>query len=260
MLSTVSSFGIHDEITSDREKDAILNYSFGSQSQERISIVVLVPSIISNSEGQSMYLGFPEYDTDCRGNNYRTSCVLDSACRAQGKVPSEFILGYFTERKGELNFVPNPDYYSLLDDTRKDEMFSGISETVQGKAREISDAVIGGDIRKLDEFAKIERNNISEEIKKITKQNILERGCNQEVAENLAKTSVGMSKDDSATQALMFVEEREMAKGKNVLDAAYLDYGAKTSDLVQARGTLAIERGREQKIDRDTQDNIGMEK
>ena len=83
ILSTVSSFGTHNKISQDYLKQQILQYSYGKQESLKQNIIVLVPSIISNSQGKQIYLGFPPYDTECAGNNYRTTCVLDSICASE---------------------------------------------------------------------------------------------------------------------------------------------------------------------------------
>ena len=260
VLSTVSSFGTHTEITRAREKERILNYSYGNQSQERISVVVLVPSIISNTKGESTYLGFPEYNTECSGNNYRTSCVLDSVCKAQGKIPKEFILGYFVNKDDKFKFIGNPEYYSLLDEKEKDKIFLEIEEYVKGKPKEVSDAVILGDTKKLEELSRTERKKVSEKIKKITEQNILERGCNKEVAESLAEKTVTMNKDDSATQALLFVETREMEEGKKTLTDLYIDTKVKTSDLPKGKNILreGIEQNRNKNVKKEENNGIQL--
>ena len=246
VLSTVSSFGMNSEINSDFQKRSIIQYSYGNQTNRRASVIVLVPAIISNSKGESIYLGFPEYDTECRGNNYRTSCVLDSVCKAEGKVPKEFILGYFTEEDGTIDFVNNTEYYSLLDDEKKDDFFSRVSERIQGRYREISDLAVLGDAKKLENLADEERKKSSEEVVRITKQNVLNSGLNQEAASSLAETTVKMNKDDSATQALVYVERVNFKEKKKELKESYSEI--KTSDLSHAKGLLR--RGKEPLLDK----------
>lgn len=102
-------------------------------------------------------------DVECAGNNHRTSCVLDTACKnenGKGNIPKEFILGYYTQSDRKINFFENPDYYEFLPKEEKDKFFSEMDSKVTGKARKISDAVISGDINLLEQMSKEEQEAI----------------------------------------------------------------------------------------------------
>ena len=62
ILSTVSSFGTSVEGKGTRQN--IVDYSWGDDEQ-KLNVMVLVPYIISNSEGKELYLGFPSMDVEC---------------------------------------------------------------------------------------------------------------------------------------------------------------------------------------------------
>ena len=207
ILSTVSSFGSSIEYKGTRQN--IVNYAWGDDEQ-KLNVILLVPYIISNSEGKKLYLGFPTIDTGCVGNNHRTTCVLDAVCKSKngkGKIPKEFILGYYTQSAGKINFVANPDYYEFLPKEEKDTFFSELDSKVIGKTRTISDAVLAEDIEILRTMSKSELEMIQAEEKQLTKSNILERKIgNMQLARNLAETSVHLNQEDSATQALDYLE------------------------------------------------------
>ena len=206
ILSTVSSFGTSVEY---KTRQSIVNYSWGKEEQ-KLNVIILVPYIISNSEGKKLYLGFPLMDTGCVGNNHTTTCVLDAACKSKngkGRIPKEFILGHYTQSEGKINFIANSNYYEFLPTEEKDKIFSEMDSKITGKARTISDAVLAEDIETLKKMSQSELEIIQEKEKQLTKSNILERGFgNMQLARNLAETSVQLNREDLATQALDYLE------------------------------------------------------
>lgn len=251
ILSTVSSFGTHTNIKQDHLKQQMLQYSYGKQDQVDQNVIILVPSIVSNSQGKQIYLGFPPFDTECHGNDYRTSSVLDTICTNQdgkGKIPSEFILGYYSNNNGNFNFIKNPNYIKFLSEEQKDAFFKNIEGRLKGKYRIISDAVTSGDITTLEKLSEEEQSEIETKIKEGIRNNILERGCNMQLAETLSRNSVQIKQDDSATQALSYVERKkdkeippQMSSGNKkrmILLEAYNGYRITTSDLSHGKGLL----------------------
>ena len=207
-LSTVSSFGMRNEIQSDHLKQSVLNYSWKTDDQSNFNIVVLVPTVIKNSLGEKLFLGFPPYNTSCNGNNYRTTCNLDSVCRGNkenGNVPSEFIFGYFKNDNGKIRFEQNPQYYQNLPKEEKDKLFEKCSKKIVGQNREISDAVINEDVEALKQLSEEEQTKIKTEIKTKTKENVL-KGMSQTLAKELAEKSVKIHQNDVATNALQYLE------------------------------------------------------
>lgn len=249
ILSTVSSFGTRTKISQEHLKQRIMQYSYGRQGNTKNNVIVLVPSTISNSQGKQIYLGFPPYDTECHGNDFRISCVLDTLCASEeskGKIPSEFILGYYTSSGEGIRFVKNSNYFKFLSKEQKDEFFRNTESRLQGKYKKISDAVIMEDIQTLEEMSQKEQSEIEIKIKEGTRNNILEKGLNNQLAETLSRASVQIKQDDSATQALGYVErkiDKEQPtiqaignKKRKILLDAYQD--VKLSDLSNAKETL----------------------
>ena len=249
ILSTVSSFGTRTKISQEYLKQQMMQYSYGKQEKTKKNVIVLVPSTIANSQGRQIYLGFPPYDIECHGNDFRTSCVLDAICagkESKGKIPPEFILGYYTSSNEGISFVKNPNYFNLLSEEQRDKFFEDIEGRLQGKYKEISEAVISEDVTKLEEMSEKEQLEIEEKVKKGIRSNILERGLNHQLAETLSRNSVQIKQDDSATQALVYVQrkrEKEQPiiqltgkkKRKILLD---IYQNLKASDLTNARDTL----------------------
>lgn len=249
ILSTVSSFDIHTQIKQEYLKQQIIGYSYGRPEETKHNIIVLVPSIISNSQGKQIYLGFPPYDIECAGNNYRKSCVLDSICvdeNNKGRIPAEFILGYYTNGNNGVTFIKNPNYFKLLSVKKKDELFNNIEARLHGKYKTISEAVISGDSQTLEEMSNKEQQIIAEKIKEGKKRNILERGLNSELAENLSRSYVKINQDDSATQALYYLErkrekehtEKQIIRGKKRKILIELCKDVRLSDLTKAKQIL----------------------
>lgn len=249
ILSTVSSFGTHTKISQDHLKQRIMQYSYGKQGETKQNVIVLVPSTISNSQGKQFYLGFPPYDIECHGNDFRTSCVLDTICASEeskGKIPPEFILGYYTSSDEGVSFIKNPNYFKFLSEEQRDEFFENIQVRLKGKYKEISDAVISEDVQTLEEMSQREQSEIAEKIREGTKSNILERGVNSQLAETLSRSSVKIKQDDSATQALGYVERKRDKeqpiiqatgnKKRKILLDSYRDL--RSSDLTGAKETL----------------------
>lgn len=249
VLSTVSSFGTRTKISQEHLKQQIIQYHYGKQGEIKQNVIVLVPSTISNSQGKQIYLGFPPYDTECYGNDFRTSCVLDTICvceESKGKIPPEFILGYYISSNQGISFVKNPNYFKFLSEEQRDKFFEDVEVRLQGKYKDISDAVITEDVKTLEEMSKKEQMEIAEKIEKGIRSNTLERGVNRQLAENLSRSSVQIKQDDSATQALGYVERKrdkeqqvlaptEKKRRKILLDS-YQD--VKISDLIDAKETL----------------------
>lgn len=249
ILSTVSSFGTHTKISREYLKQQIMKYSYGKQENTKHNVIVLVPSTISNSQGKQIYLGFPPYDIECHGNDFRTSCVLDAICageESKGKIPQEFILGYYTSSNEGVNFIKNPNYFKFLSEEQKDDFFRNMESRLQGKYKKISDAVIAEDVQTLEEMSQEEQSEIAEKIKAGTRSNILERGVNSQLAETLSRSSVKIKQDDSATQALGYVERKRDKeqpiiqatgnKKRKILLDSYRDL--RLSDLTGAKETL----------------------
>lgn len=251
ILSTVSSFGTCTKISKEYLKQQMMQYSYGKQEKIKQNVIILVPSIISNSKGKQIYLGFPPYDTECYGNDFRTSCVLDTICSGEvtkGKIPPEFILGYYTSSNERIIFEKNPNYFNLLSEEQRDKFFDDIEERLKGKYKEISDAVISRDMQTLEKMSQKEQAEIDNKIKEGIRSNILERGVNRQLAETLSRSSVQIKQDDSATQALVYIErkkaremegtqpEQQTKQIRRILLDLYRN--VKISDLTNAKNTL----------------------
>ena len=219
VLSTVSSFGTRETLDKDYLKKDIVNYVW-KNGESIANIVVLVPSIVTNSKKEKIYLGFPPYDTSCANNNYRTTCVLDDFCRGneeKGSVPPEFIAGYFVKEGDLFKFEKNPKYYKYLSQVEKDILFDKISNKISDESRTISNAVISKDVDALNLLREMEHSKTKIEIAKKIKYNVLNKGVNQQTAESMANSEVQLHQNDTASNALMFLERKlEQLKNTNL--------------------------------------------
>ena len=108
--------------------------------------------------------------------------------------------------KPKKNKAINALNYELLSQEEKDKLFDYCDSMIEDKFREVSDAVINKDIKKLEELSGLETIKINKEIKEKTKRNVLDRGMNQTVAESVARSAVQSDQEDFATNALVYLE------------------------------------------------------
>ncbi len=90
----------------DQISERLTNYCWGSGNQT--NIIVAYPGVIENSYGEKLYLGYTksgiEYDQD-------TKCsFMDEACAELGYIPSEFILGYYTDSEGRYGYLQEGEH------------------------------------------------------------------------------------------------------------------------------------------------------
>ncbi len=98
--------GIDNEMISQR----LLNWNFGAK-EHPTNVIVLYPSIVENSKGEKIYLGYTHpiqgYDQDTKRS------IMDIVCRNLEYIPKEFIFGYYVDRDskwGEVNEDEHPNY------------------------------------------------------------------------------------------------------------------------------------------------------
>lgn len=153
VLATVSSLGISSELKY-HQREAIKNYKLGSEVAEN-GVVVLVPTILEGN-GEKLYVGFPGIDTSTVGNNHKTTCILDQLCCGNndyGEFPKEFILGYFKKVNGERIFEKNQSHFLKMTDEERGEFIKGLSERLTEEQKQISEAVINGDMERLEQLS-----------------------------------------------------------------------------------------------------------
>lgn len=153
VLATVSSLGVSSELKN-HQKESMINYRLGSEKAEN-GVIVLVPTILEGVEEQ-LYVGFPGMDTSAVGNNHKTTCILDQLCCGNndfGEIPKEFILGYFRQENGERVFQKNANHFFELSDEEKEIFIKGLSDRLTEQQKEVSKAVIDGDIKRLEEIS-----------------------------------------------------------------------------------------------------------
>lgn len=153
VLGTASSLGVSSELKS-YQREALKNYRLGSEMAEN-GVVVLVPTILKGN-GEQLYVGFPGMDTSAVGNNHKTTCILDQLCCGDndyGEIPKEFILGYFKEENGKRIFQKNMSHFLEMTDEEKGTFIKGLSDRLTDQQRQISEAVITGDMQRLEHLS-----------------------------------------------------------------------------------------------------------
>lgn len=220
VLATVSSLGVSSKLKNYQEE--LKNYRLESEAATN-GVIVLVPTILEGN-GEQLYVGFPGMDTSAVGNNHKKTCILDQLCcdnNEYGEVPKEFILGYFKEENGERIFEKNASHFIEMTDEEKGSFIKDLSDRLSEQQKRVSEAVIAGDIQKLEQLS-IEmygnKDGVSEENTVI--QNAIFY-LNREIEENKQK---GQN-----------VNDIKKSKHRILLDA-YQD--VKLSDLSSAKETL----------------------
>jgi len=101
-------------------KDKMSNYYQGiNHSRENYVVVVAIPYFFEGPQGQKMFGGYKNYDSDAQFRE-GSECISDTIFSE--KVPPEMILGYYTydDKEQIVSFVENPRYYSKL--TREEKL------------------------------------------------------------------------------------------------------------------------------------------
>lgn len=153
VLATISSLGVSSELKN-HQREALKYYRLGNEMAKN-GVVVLVPTILEGN-GEQLYVGFPGMDTSAVGNNHKTTCILDKLCcenNDYGKFPREFILGYFKEENGERIFQKNMNHFIEMTDEKKGTFIKSLSDRLTKQQRQISEAVITGDMQRLEQLS-----------------------------------------------------------------------------------------------------------
>ena len=157
ILGSAVSLGNSDNVNIARD---LREYQYGYG--EKCNVIIKVPEIITNSEGEKIYLGFPAYNKTTVAQQYSSTCVLDQICSSLGRVPSEFVYGYYTDGN---TIEVNSNYYDELPQDRKDDLFLQLKSSMSYFSKIISDCVINKNFEKLEHFKKLfEARGINEPI------------------------------------------------------------------------------------------------
>lgn len=145
VLSTAISLG--NEVTANTLND-MTNYRYGDG--EQCNIIILSPMLIENSIGEKLFLGFPDKNVGTAAQQYVSTCIFDQVCGKLGKIPVEFVYGYYDEKSSTV--VQNPNYYAKVPSEKRDELFEKIKSAMNNFSKTVSDATIKGNIRQLEEM------------------------------------------------------------------------------------------------------------
>lgn len=215
VLATISSLGVSSELRH-HQKEALRQYKLGNEMADN-GVIAMVPTVLEGN-GQQIYVGFPGMDTSAMGNNHKKTCLLDSLCCGEneyGVFPKEFILGYFRNENGKRVFHKNEQHFFEMTEEERGAFIQSLFERLTEQEREVSEAVLSGNKKRLEELS-------------------MQRYGNTE----------GSLGEDTVIQNAMLYLDRQLEqtipqqqdRRKSMLFEAYRD--VKRSDLQQAKAQL----------------------
>ncbi len=141
LLSTAICVGDYEK---DKEMyDYVMGYRFGIFS-EGYRILLKVPSIITNSNGESLYLGEPKVNLNTSGQEYvSTNLFLDAISAKNGVAPAGFVYGYLTP---DNQLVLNPDFYENMSTEERDRFFDTLKASLDNILSDLSGMMARKDI------------------------------------------------------------------------------------------------------------------
>lgn len=153
VLSTVKSLG---ENTSDKNLgEQIEGYPLGEEG-DLSNIVIAVPIVIRNQNGERIFLGFPEESELTSGQQYESQCILDRICTNMKKIPQEFIFGYSAkDSNGKSVFYKNEGHYQNLDSEDRERLFEELSRNMDEVSRDINSIIEQGDVSRLTQMREV---------------------------------------------------------------------------------------------------------
>ena len=103
-------------------------------------------------------MGDHSQDFATSGQQYEETCMLDIVCEKLGRIPPEFVYGYFhTDDKGNTTIKKNPSHYTnhINDKEKMDELFDLIQRNLGKTEIEISRALAKDDKATLETYKKL---------------------------------------------------------------------------------------------------------
>ncbi len=172
---TVEFYGrIDDAKNVEHLKDGLSRYCYGG----REIIIVAVPTIIRNKEGEEIFLGATnlksKYEKYFDSTGYQVTTLFDKAILRKGKdgeeiIPPEFILGSYqilnNDKDNCINFTLNPNHMSFKNNVVSEENFYKMKKDAFNFMT-LYDLFPGHNIKSEDFFKEITRSSIREKLSK----------------------------------------------------------------------------------------------
>lgn len=231
VLATISSLGLSTNLGYN-QKNAIENYSLGSEIAEN-GVIVLVPTILRGN-GEQLYVGFPGRDTGTVGNNHKSTCILDKLCcgdNEYGKLPREFILGYFMQENGEGKFKKNPNYFLEMSEDERGTFIQSLADKLTEQQKQISEAVISKDMSKLEQLSLEMYGNRDGELGNDTIIHNAMLYLNREIENTVQSTQTA--------QPIQETTNNTVRRRHKILLNAYEAKGMNESDLTGAHASIS---------------------
>ena len=140
----------------------LTNYNLGGRTRQT-NVVLVFPKYLSRSTGERIYLGCPALNMNPAGGQYEQTTVLDHVARKMGRIPREFILGYYTTDdygkqhmmgNPECDFHENENFIDKLPQEKVDSLFDEVKANLEPFVKMISDGVVTGNLTGLTELKK----------------------------------------------------------------------------------------------------------
>ncbi len=135
MAGTVKSFGNSNE---SKNVEEATYYAYA-----RNGLIISVPVFLKYGD-KTTFLGYPaktERGLPKDQSDYK--CLMTKVFDELGKIPSCFILAYYTtDQEGNREFTLNPNHYLALDKEKRDKAFSDVLEEVKRKSEFIAKQLI----------------------------------------------------------------------------------------------------------------------
>lgn len=242
ILSTAVAAG---RVGYDAIQEDIENYHIDNG--ETCNVVVAAPIFIESSTGEKIYLGSPDRNMQNKAQTREPQIVLDEICGKLGKIPSEFIYGYYDEISGQI--TPNEGHFSKLPIAERDQLFDKLTEALNKTiaAKDINEKMLSGNksaleaqidwvtgrglpVRKIVEVAL--RNfdqhyamiDVSNDLKRETINNGIKVSATIEQEEDLGRR---FAEYEKSVPSRIFATRRALEKSKqemmDVLDGFLLD-------------------------------------
>ncbi len=149
ILSTAVSLGMNENLS--KINQDIKGYNFGKGT--KTNVIIAVPIYIQNQKGEKIFLGFPSENKRTSGQQYEEHCILDRICAKLNRIPSEFILGYYSqESSGSENFIENLKHYSNISQKEREDLYKEIYLNMDDVSKSYNELITNGNISKLDKM------------------------------------------------------------------------------------------------------------
>ena len=175
----------------------------------RYNVLLRVPMYLTNSRGEKVYLGFPEVSQEEAKTEKNETCFLDFICQKFGRIPTEFIYGYYSS-PDDIHL--NPNYFQNLPPRKQEEFTEEIYGIIESAnlLRKLNKYIIEGDTTSIYTYEKLARSEHRERIP---------------LMENVYNAALKERKKEEARKFREALAKKEEEKRRNKAQSEYSDEG-----------------------------------